>query len=216
MKARTKALVLALCAVMLVTATVFATMAFLTSKDEVVNTFTIGKVAITLDEADVDEYGFAETNDSGEYARVKENDYTLIPGRTYTKDPTVHVQPGSEASWIFVKIDNLDLFEVALNERTIKWQITDNGWTELEGVDGVYGVYGVYYKSVEKNDTPSAKDYKVFAGFTIMGDISDSDEAYAALDGKELTITAYAIQRDGFDTAEAAWAQLDTVFSITD
>lgn len=208
MKARTKALVLALCAVMLVTATVFATMAFLTSRDEVVNTFTIGKVAITLDEADVDEYGFAETNDSGEYARVKENDYTLIPGHAYIKDPTVHVQPGSEASWIFVKIDNLDLFEDALNEKTIKQQITDNDWTELEGVDGVY------YKSVEKNDSSSAKDYKVFASFTIMGDIID--EAYAALDGKKLTITAYAIQRNGFVTAEAAWAQLDAVFSITD
>lgn len=206
MKARTKALVLALCAVMLVTTTVFATMAFLTSKDSVVNTFTIGKVAITLDEADVDEYGARETNDSGEYARVKGNDYTLIPGHAYTKDPTVHVQPGSEASWIFVKIDNLDLFNSATSPTTIKQQIAANGWTELEG--------GVYYKSVEKNDSSSPEDYPVFAGFTIKGDISDT--VYAALDRKTLTITAYAIQRDGFNTAAAAWDQLDAVYSITD
>ena len=58
MKTKTKALALALCAVLLVVSTVFVTMAYLTSKTDVVtNTFTVGKVTITLDEAKVDEYG---------------------------------------------------------------------------------------------------------------------------------------------------------------
>ena len=54
MKKTKKALLLSLCAVMLVTASVLGTMAYLTSTDEVVNTFTVGNVAITLDETDVD------------------------------------------------------------------------------------------------------------------------------------------------------------------
>ena len=51
MKTRSKALLLTLCAVLLVTASVLGTMAFLTSNDEVVNTFSVGSVAIKLDEA---------------------------------------------------------------------------------------------------------------------------------------------------------------------
>ena len=46
MKKTKKALLLSLCAVMLVTASVLGTMAYLTSTDEVVNTFTVGNVAI--------------------------------------------------------------------------------------------------------------------------------------------------------------------------
>ena len=57
MKTKTKACIAALCAVVLVAASVFATVAYLTSTAEVTNTFTYGKVAITLDEAKVNEYG---------------------------------------------------------------------------------------------------------------------------------------------------------------
>lgn len=64
MKTRTKALLLTLCAALLVCATVLATMAFLTAKDAVTNTFTVGNVAITLDEAKVDVYGEARRRES--------------------------------------------------------------------------------------------------------------------------------------------------------
>ena len=102
MKKKTKALMLVLCAVLLVTASVLGTMAYLTSRDEVVNTFTVGKVAITLDEAKVDPDGTAVTPAE----RVKQNAYHLLPGHGYTKDPTVHVQANSEDSFIFVKVEN--------------------------------------------------------------------------------------------------------------
>ena len=48
-----KVLLLACSAVLLVCLSVGATLAYLTSNDTVVNTFTVGKVAITLDETDV-------------------------------------------------------------------------------------------------------------------------------------------------------------------
>lgn len=95
MKTKSKALLLTLCAVLLVAASVLGTMAYLTSTDTVTNTFTVGKVEIKLDETDV-------TNPTG--PRVTANSYKLMPGTTYTKDPTVTVLNGSEASYVRMKV----------------------------------------------------------------------------------------------------------------
>ena len=95
MKTKSKALLLTLCAVLLVAASVLGTMAYLTSTDTVTNTFTVGKVEIKLDETDV-------TNPTG--PRVTANSYKLMPGTTYTKDPTVTVKAGSEESYVRMKV----------------------------------------------------------------------------------------------------------------
>lgn len=95
MKTKSKALLLTLCAVLLIAASVLGTMAYLTSTDTVTNTFTVGKVEIKLDETDV-------TNPTG--PRVKANSYKLMPGTTYTKDPTVTVKAGSEESYVRMKV----------------------------------------------------------------------------------------------------------------
>ena len=96
MKTKRKALLLSLCAVLLFVASVMGTMEYLTSSDTVTNTFTVGKVQITLDEAAVNLDG---TPIEGA-ARVKQNSYKLLPGLTYTKDPTVTVKAGSEPSYV--------------------------------------------------------------------------------------------------------------------
>lgn len=100
MKTRSKALLLTLCAVLLVAASVLGTMAYLTSTDEVNNTFTVGKVKIELDEAKVGLDGTPVEP----AARVKSNEYKLLPGHTYTKDPTVTVKEGSEKSYVRMKV----------------------------------------------------------------------------------------------------------------
>ncbi len=100
MKTRRNALLLSFCAVLLVVASVFGTVAYMTSKDEVKNTFTVGKVAINLDEAKVTEDGKPVEGAD----RVKENSYKLVPGLTYTKDPMVTVLDGSEASYVRMKV----------------------------------------------------------------------------------------------------------------
>lgn len=56
-KTKTKALLMSLCAVLLVAASVLGTMAYLTDSKDVKNTFTVGNVTIKLDEAKVDEKG---------------------------------------------------------------------------------------------------------------------------------------------------------------
>ena len=100
MKTKSKALLLTLCAVLLVAASVLGTMAYLTSTAKVENTFTIGKVEIKLDEAKVTADGIPVEG----AARVTANSYKLMPGTTYTKDPTVTVKAGSEESYVRMKV----------------------------------------------------------------------------------------------------------------
>lgn len=64
-KTKTKALLMSLCAVLLVAASVLGTMAYLTDSKDVKNTFTVGNVAIKLDEAKVDDMGNLVKNQDG-------------------------------------------------------------------------------------------------------------------------------------------------------
>lgn len=188
MKTKTKALALALCAVLLVVSTVFVTMAYLTSKTDVVtNTFTVGKVTITLDEADVKSDG---TYESDVNARVDANTYKLIPGHTYIKDPTIHVADDSEECWLFVKVENGLANAEAEGATSIASQMAAKGWTKVDGTD----VYAYATKQV------AGEDVVVFDTFKIAGttDVSRYEKA-------EIVVTAYAIQADGFASATEAW-----------
>lgn len=104
-KTKTKALLMSLCAVLLVAASVLGTMAYLTDSKDVKNTFTVGNVAIKLDEAKVDEMGNLVKNQDGTLAdRVTQNEYKLLPNHTYTKDPTVTVLKPSVESYVRMKV----------------------------------------------------------------------------------------------------------------
>lgn len=192
MKTSMKALTLVLCAVLLVCASVMGTLAYLQSTTEVVkNTFTVGNVQITLDEAKVDVYGVKEGD-----SRVIENTYKLIPGHNYLKDPTIHVAKGSEKCYLFVKVvDEL----VNIQDATkVADQMKANGWNQLDGEENVW-YYNVTVDAREA--TTDYVDVPVFGEFTIMGEAN-----VAAFDGKTITVQAYAVQADGFDSAAAAWA----------
>lgn len=208
MKTRNKALVLTLCAVLLVVATVMGTLAYLTGNDKVTNTFTMGNITMVLDEAPVDANGKATAGN-----RVKSNSYHLVPGNAYDKDPTVHITANSDNCWVFVKVENgIDTLEAATSQeangyKRINDQIILNNWTKLEGVDGVDNVY---YKEYAKTNKPTV--YVVFNGFTIADDANTQDawKNYSPDAKPQVVVTAYAIQKDGFATAAAAWAQVST------
>ena len=90
------------------------TWAWLTSTTpEVENVFTVGNVDI----------GLAET--TGE-------SYKMVPGTDIAKDPKVSVEAGSEASWVFVKIE-----ESSVLDDYIAYAIAD-GWIQLPGEEGVF------------------------------------------------------------------------------
>lgn len=194
---KSKVLVMTLCAVLLVATTVLGTMAYLTSEASVVNTFTVGKVEITLDEAKVNPDGTPVTpaarTDAG-------NVYHLIPGKTYPKDPIIHVDAASEDCYLFVKVENgIADYEVAAASGTIAQQITSpaNGWTALTGVDNVY------YQNYTKNQAD--KDFEVFAEFKVDGNANNVTGWDTIATNAKITVTGYAVQKEGFDTAAAAW-----------
>lgn len=192
---KSKVLLTLMCAVALVVTSVFGTLAYLQDTDEVVNTFTVGKVAILLDEKDVDG---SETNVTTE-GRDKANAYLLMPGHEYEKDPTVHVDADSESCYVFVKVENgiadIEAASVEGGYQNIAAQIDANGWTALEGEDNVF------YQAWEKDE--SSVDLQVFAEFQIDGAVTN--EQIAQYSSSNITVTAYAVQQDTFANAKAAW-----------
>lgn len=194
MKTKSKALLMTLCAVLLVAASVLGTMAYLTSQDSVTNTFSIGKINITLDEKAVDVNGDELANTP----RRDANEYKLMPGHTYIKDPTVHVTANSEDSWIFVKVENgIAAIEA---DTKIAAQIEAKGWMKLTDANGDV-VANVYYKEYTKN--AAQQDLIVFENFKIADNIGAG--TLKDYENKTITITAYAVQKDGFANAKAAW-----------
>lgn len=195
MKKTSKALLLSLCAVLLVTASVLGTMAYLTSQDQVVNTFTVGNVAITLDEKDVD------NSTPGENDRDKANAYKLMPGHNYEKDPIVHVDANSEDCYLFVKVVN-EIANIEA-EKTVAQQMTEKGWVAVDAANGIY-----VYTTDKANPAVVTKgsNITVFENFTIAGNVDNTTLATYA--DKTITVKAYAIQADGFagKTASEIWA----------
>lgn len=214
-----KALLVVACALLLVAASVFGTMAYLTSTDTVTNTFTVGKVNITLDEAKVGTDGKALTGSDA--ARVQNNSYKLMPGHKYDKDPVVTVKAGSEESYVRQIVTVT--FGKALAETQLATKLDDiftgysqkwvrNGApvvkTEGEG-DNEHTVITYEYRY---NTTVSApeSDKKLEALFTnIKVPETWTNEDLAAFGNININIVAHAIQADGFGSAGKAWEAFD-------
>ena len=198
MKTRSKALLLILCAMLLLIASALGTVAYLTVQDTVTNTFSVGKVDATLIEGSAGKRSMRARSTG---APADENDHILMPGHTYTKDHTIHVDAVSEDSYIFVKVENgIASYEAPSSAeedgyRTIADQITANGWTALESAADVY--YREYTKS------SAGSDFAVFNTFKIADNANDA-ESWGSCNA-QVAVTAYAVQKDGFDTASAAW-----------
>ena len=207
MKSKKKVFVTVLCAVLLGAASVLGTMAYLTSNDEVVNTFTVGDVAITLDEAKVGDDGKALTGDAAE--RVKGNSYHIIPGGVYDKDPTVTVTANSEDCYVraLVTLTNYDaIYDLP---STIKisdvFNLNDN-WefkNETVSTDRKTCTYELWYKNKVGKDVADTKLPAIFTKVTIPGTLTN--DQLSGLDGLEINVVAQAIQADGFANAAAAW-----------
>ena len=200
-----KTLAVAMCAVLLVAGSIAGTMAYLTSTATVSNTFTAGKVKITLDEAKVNAYGQpvdAEGNvvELSVASRVAANEYKLIPGKTYTKDPIIHVAVGSEECYLFVKVENgISAIESVADPGTsVAAQLLAKGWTLLSG--------DVYYRETAVDARNTKQDIPVFDNFTIAtnADVSTYGDGGSNEDAK-IVVTAYAVQKDGFNDAGEAW-----------
>lgn len=183
----TKVFLSLLALVLVVGCAVGGTIAWLTATTEpVVNTFTYGKINIVL----------AETTGT---------EYKIIPGVNISKDPKVTVIGGSEACWLFVKVAEKGTF---VADR-VTYSIAE-GWTALDATNHP----GVYYREVDA--VTADTNFNVLAGdttypngvVTVSENLTKAEVNSVAATQPTLTFTAYAVQKDGIDTAADAWAKV--------
>lgn len=200
----------------IITISICTTLAFLTDKETTTNTFTIGKVNISLKETDVDEHGVPIKNAEP----VTENTYHLLPGKTYVKDPTITVEPGSEESYVRMLV-TLNLYKeikevfgndflpenyVSGYDKT-KWLYIGN---EENPEENSITYEFRYYKTV--NGFNGNKEEKLvleplFTSLMVPGEIEAKDlEKIADL---KIEVIGHAIQTSGLETVEEAWNAFD-------
>lgn len=224
MKKAKKVVALALCAVLLVVGSVTGTMAYLTSQDEVVNTFTVGNVNIILDEYDYDS-SKTDVNENSNEGRDSKNEYKLIPGKTYPKDPMVTVLPNSESSYVRMIVTISDLADLKaacgvaadadfLPQNFVQgWDPTKWKTTNIIKVDGDTATYEFRYYTTVSTGNNKLELEKLFTSFTMPSTANNAQ--MAALDELQIDVKAHAIQADGFTatddkTAEqVAWDAFD-------
>lgn len=208
-----------LCVTLVALAAIGATFAYLTDTKTVDNTFTMGNVAIKLDETNVND----PTGD-----RVTSNAYNVYPGAVVTKDPIVH-NTGKNAAYIRATVNvsnwmNLcaayypdfketfpnDGYKAALN--LLVGELGE-GWSVVGVEAGDTFTIGQFdAKFILKYDgaldgalAAGADTTAMFQTVTIPAGIDNANTDSF----KEVKVVAQAIQADGFDTWEAAFAAYD-------
>lgn len=157
------------------------TAAWLAAKsDPIVSTFTFGDINITLKDED-----------------PKEGPIKIIPGVNIPKALKVTVQADSVDCWLFVRVKETGTF--------VDGKVTysmDDGWIKGNGIPE-----GFYYREVR--DVTADREFSVLKDdkITVSKSLTKQD-IQNITDEPRLTFTAYAVQRDGINTAAEAWATI--------
>lgn len=205
-----KLLIMSVAMVLVCAFAVGMTIAYLTDHETVTNTFTVGNVQIKLDEAKVNPDGTPVQGAE----RVKANSYKLIPGHTYTKDPMVTVLSGSEESFIKMTVTfsnsaeldaifdptGADLLKIFNGYDSANWTYKGN----TENTTANTRTYEFWYKEAVAAPTADVALDALFDSITVPHTITN--DQLATIQGMTITVNAYAIQADGFDTPDDAWA----------
>ena len=158
------------------------TAAWLAAKsDPIASTFTFGDINITLTETDHQE-------------QIK-----IIPGVDIPKDLKVTVQADSVDCWLFVKVEETGTFV----DGKVTYAIAD-GWTQGNGTQIPENVY---YREVNAATADSV--FSVLAGDKItVSETLTKEDIQNITDEPTLTFTAYAVQKEGINTAADAWEKI--------
>jgi len=191
----------------------FALLSFKT--DTIVNTFTVGEVSLKLDETDVDENGIPIPNAD----RVTGNEYKLIPGKTYVKDPTLTVLSGSEPSYVRLLVTITKAKEIKevfgsdfLPENYVTgWD--KNKWISTsikENQDNSITYEFRYFEPVSGKVNDQKQDVvltALFNSFTVPTKLTGED--LKKIKDFEIKVVGHGIQATGFKSAQEAWTAFD-------
>ena len=142
------------------------------------------------------------------------NEYNIVPGAEYLKDPTVTVIAGSEESYVRMRVEitNYAAVKAALGVEddqilpTFAPDLNTTDWEQksVEVKDDVLTVIFWYKEAVDASD--AAEDVvlpALFETFTVPGTLTRDD--LQAIAGMQMDVYGEAIQTASFDTAEEAW-----------
>lgn len=156
MKKKTLALLLVL--VMIFGISVGGTIAYLTDKEAVTNTFTVGNVKIKLTETKIENGVVTNDRIQGSATETVGNQYHLLPGLSYKKDPMVTIVEGSEESYIRMIVTVTDCKDVdaAITEAN---ELRANADPKLPAIQltDMFGGYNAE-KWILKNETKTVID----------------------------------------------------------
>lgn len=190
----------------------------LDTTDPVTNTFTVGKVDIDLEEHSYDPANQNKVTTTVDNA----NDYPLIPGTSYGKDPKVTVTTDSEDCYLFIRIQEINNPASYLDYKyNLDLGTSDQAddWTLIE--DNNNGDK-VYYRVVPKgtgasgwnllkgDTTHTSGVVTVKSGVINYGANAGKDEINMPADNAkpQIIFTAYAVQKAN-RTVNEAWALVD-------
>lgn len=141
------------------------------------------------------------------------NDYKLVPGESYLKDPTITLLADSEPSYVRMRvvISNYEALKgMGLDGQNALEAFVEinNGWAFYDYVDNGDSISLEYRYD---NIVNAAKGDNVlpalFETFTVPGDIYEGD--LEALSGMAMEVYGDAIQAASFESADEAWAAFD-------
>ncbi len=229
-KSRMTPLALILALVLVVGSVVGGTIAWLIADTEpVVNTFTYGDIDLKLDETKVDSKGdpVDEDNDGTPDKTTEGNDYEMIPGEEYLKDPAVTVLAGNEACWLFVKLEEKGGVTITNGDGStttydfddyLTYEIAD-GWTQLWDADG-NAVEGIYFRQASEDTDDTEVTYEVLKDnkISVLGAVNkdmlnaldNNGQDAASATYPSLSVTAYAVQYSGFEAEVSNGADAPT------
>lgn len=214
-KTKKRAIAIVLAAVLLISAVVGGTVAYLTSypTSAVVNTFTVGKVDIDLKEHNLATNGSLGSNE------VTENTYNFMPGDKLNKDPFVKVLPGSEACWLFVKAyESNNVITVDKSQvKIITFNIDDTQEGELQWKQ-YNGTTDTWYCKVPANTSDAAVLYNIIKGrqISISDKItSDHINAMTGDNTPKLSFKAAAVQSANVNDVTSAYNEIQAELNTT-
>lgn len=208
-----------ICAILIPILSVRFTVAFLTSREKIVNTYTIGKIGIILDETDVDELGVPIENAK----RVLNNEYHLMPGYTYVKDPAITVKAGSSDAYIrmMVTINKIEELKNIFGNN-FKPEMLVNGWDNkiwksinvIDNENNSYTYEFRYYKILngyEGDNKVSKMTEPLFNSFIVPESLTG--EQLETIKDLKIRVIGQAIQTTGFeDNDNEAWKTFELQF----
>ena len=189
-----------LCVALVAIAIVGASLAYFTDTKTAENTFTMGNVQIKLDETDV-------TKPTG--PRVTSNTYNTFPGAVVTKDPIVH-NTGKNAAWIRAKVEVKGW--VTNREKYPNYAAGELVDSLQYLIDGLGKGWSLVSATAANEDVTFVLMYadKLAAGADTTAMFQQVKVPAGLVDTDvfgTITVTAQAIQADGFDTWDAAFAE---------